>query len=165
VTARWIKGDADDVIVVDDTYFPVLITTWFGAPSEGAVRDYFGWLHAMLGRALRDDSPLVNVTDSTAAGVPDATVRRVIAELTKKWESAGAGPPRVSSCVVVDSAVIRGVLQVLAWLHGDLQTSQVSTCEKALDEALDILRRAGRKPPLGLVPKAWRRPPKSAPAG
>jgi hypothetical protein len=164
VSTRWINGDSDDVIVVDDTYFPVLVATWFGAPSEGAVRVYFGWLEEMLEQALRDNVPLVNVTDSTAAGVPDARVRRVIAELTKTWEAAGAGPSRVTSCVVVDSAVIRGVLQVLAWLHGDLKTMQVSTCEKALTEAIEVLRRAGCTPPTGLVPKAWTRPPRSAPA-
>jgi hypothetical protein len=160
VGARRIKGDADDVIVVDDTYFPILMATWFDSPSEAAVRGYFAWLDEMLERAKKTRVPLVNVTDSTLAGIPTATVRRVIAELTKAWQAAGADASRVTSFVVVDKAVIRGVLQVLAWLHGDLSSKQVATCEEALTGALDVLARAGCKTPQGLSPKAWQRPAK-----
>ncbi len=161
MSARWIKGDGGDVIVVDDTYVPVLVATWFDAASEGAVRGYFAWLHEMLGRAVKEKVPLVNVTDSTQAGMPSATARRLIAELTKAWEAAGANPSRVTSFVVVDKPIIRGVLQVLAWLHGDLKNTQVATCEQALTGALEVLARAGCKAPQGLVPRSWKRPERS----
>ena len=40
--AQWLEGDKDDVVVVDDTHFPVLIATWLGAlprtPQEGELR-------------------------------------------------------------------------------------------------------------------------------
>jgi hypothetical protein len=151
------EGEADDVIVVDDTYFPIIVSTWFGAPTERAVRSYFAWLDEVLGRATRGKVPLVNVTDSGNAGVPTAAVRRLIADLTKQWEASGATAARVTSFVVVDNAIIRGVLRALAWLHGDLKSPQYATCAAALTAALEVLARAECKAPAGLVPSAWRR--------
>jgi hypothetical protein len=161
MTERWIDGDAGDVIVANDTYFPIIVATWFGSPSERAVRGYFAWLDEMLARALRERVPIVNVTDSGLADVPTADVRRLVAELAKQWERAGATKDRVTSCVVVDNALIRGVLRALSWLHGDMKSQQFATCEAALAAALDILARAAQKPSKRLVPSARKRPEKS----
>jgi hypothetical protein len=151
-------GDKDDVVVADDTHFPVIVATWHGAPSERSVRAYFAWLGPQLLRSKREGCPLVNVSDSGKAGVPDADVRRLIADLTKQWEAAGADDRRVTSIVVVENAVLRGVVSAIAWLHGSLKTSQYATCEEALDAALAVLLRAGRPAPPRLSPSRWRRP-------
>jgi hypothetical protein len=156
--ARWIEGNKDDVVVVDDTHFPVIVATWVGAPTERAVRGYYAWLDGMLARALRDQCPIVNITDSGQAGIPSAEVRRLIADLTKAWELAGGDRVKITAFVVVESAVIRGVLNALGWLHGNLKTTQFDTCEHALEAAIEVLRRAGKPAPPLLVPARWRRP-------
>jgi hypothetical protein len=158
---RWIEGEADDTIVVDDTHFPVIIATWMGSPTPSAVRGYFAWLDDMLARAKRERTILVNVTDSTLAGMPSADVRRLVADLTKAWGRQGADG-LVSAHVVVDNALIRGVLRALAWLHGDMRTIQHATCEQALEASIDTLRASGLVPPASLVPSAWRRPSRVA---
>jgi len=155
---QWIEGDGEDVIVADDTHFPVVVTTWMGAPTERAVRGYFVWLHELLARALREGTPLINVTDSGLAGLPSGDVRRLIAELTAKFEAAGADPHAVSAFVVVESAVMRGVLRALAWLHGGMKATQVATCQEALEAGLAVLAKARRPAPPTLVPSRWRRP-------
>ena len=68
--------------------------------------------------------------------------------------------------VVLESALIRGVMSALAWLHGDMRTQQFGTCEDALDAALTVLTKAGWPTPPRLVPSRWRRPghsPRSEP--
>jgi hypothetical protein len=161
VGARWIHGEADDVIVVDDTHFPLVVATWIGAPTPPAVRDYFAWLNAILERAQREGTSFVNVGDGRLAGVPSAAVRALIADLSKEWYARHAGK-QLKAVVVVDNPLIRGVLRALAWLAGDLDTEQIATCEEALTFAVRLLERSGVKPPRGLVPSAWQPPGRSS---
>ena len=156
--SRLIEGGSQDVVFADDTYFPIIIATWIGPASERAVRGYFAWLDEMLARAVRESTPVVNLTDSGLAGLPSADVRRLIAELTAEWGRRGADAHAITAFVVVDSAVMRATLSALAWLHGGLKTTHFATCEAALDAAIEVLAEAGRKPPAGLVPSKWRRP-------
>lgn len=155
---QWSRGTTGDMIANEDGYFPILITTWFRAPTEPLVRGYYRWLHEQLDRAKREGMPLVLVTDSGPAGVPSADVRRLIVELTTAWEKAGATEIRIASYVVVESAVMRGVLSTLSWLHGDMSNENVATCEQALTRALEALARRRIPPPPGLVPSRYRRP-------
>jgi hypothetical protein len=158
MATRWIQGGNDNVIVVDDTYFPVVVATWIGPPTEGAVRGYFAWLDALLVRATRESAPIINITDAGLAGVPSGDIRRLIAELTHDWGRRGADTHPISAYVVVDNAVVRGVLSALSWLHGDLKTTHFATCEAALAAALVELARVRFTAPTGLVPSRWRRP-------
>ncbi len=155
---RWADGTDGDVIAMDDTYFPVIVATWVGAPTERSVRAYFKWLDEMLARARRDVTPLVNVTDAGPAKTPGPDVRRLISELTKQWEGTGADKHAVTAYVVVDNALIRGVLTALGWLHGDLHATHVASCTEALEAALRDLARARKPAPPGLLPAKWRRP-------
>jgi hypothetical protein len=159
----WLEGSAGDGVMVDDTYFPVVVSTWFGAATEPAVRAYFAWLHRVLGRAQAGRVPaLVNITDAGPAGNPSPDVRRLIAELTVGWEKAGADQLHVTSYVVVESAVIRGVLTALGWLHGDMKAENLASCSQAIERALADLAAAGVSPPVGLDPARWRRPGRGA---
>ena len=155
---RRIEGTDDDVIVMDDTYFPVVVATWFGAPSEKAVRIYFEWAREMVARATREGARIVNITDAGPAKTPDAAVRRLIADLTKALEAAGGNDEAMMSYVVVENAVIRGVMTALGWLHGNLKAHHVSTCAEALEAGIRELARARMPLPKGLEPAKWRRP-------
>lgn len=155
---RWADGTDSDMIAMDDTYFPVIVATWVGAPTEKSVRAYFQWLHEMLARAKRDSTLFINITDASLAKTPAPDVRRLIAELTTTLENAGADKNAVSAYVVVDNPLIRGVLTALGWLHGSMNVTHVATCKEALDLGLRQLGRARKPAPHGLDPAKWRRP-------
>lgn len=129
------RGSNGDAIVVDDGYFPVVVSTWFGKASESAARAYYAWLGDVLRRALRERQVLVNVVDAAKAEVPTADVRRLISDLTREWEKSGATPATVRALVVIESAPIRGVLNVLNWLHGDMHTENVASLDAAARSA------------------------------
>jgi hypothetical protein len=158
MSIQWARGSEGDSIANDDTFFPILISTWFGSPTETLVRSYYRWLHEQLDRSKRERLPLIIVTDSGPAGVPSAEVRRLIADLTLEWDKAGATEARVGSYVVIENALMRGVITTLNWLHGNLQSENVATCERALTLALNDLSRRRVPAPTGLVPAKYRRP-------
>ncbi|MBX7196689.1 MAG: hypothetical protein K1X94_31845 [Sandaracinaceae bacterium] len=148
---RVLPGSTGDVIVFDDTHFPVIIATWFGRASEASVRAYYAALGEQLARALADRLVLVNVVDTGPAEVPPADVRRLIDELNAEWERKGATDETVRAIVVIESSAIRGVLQVLGWLHArGLRTVNVSDVATAMRTANDTLLGLGHAPPLGL---------------
>lgn len=155
---RWADGTDGDMIAMDDTYFPVIVATWVGAPTEKSVRVYFAWLHEQLTRALRERSPMVNITDAGPAKNPSPDVRRLIAELTKKLEDAGADKKAVTAYVVIENAVIRGVMTALGWLHGNMAAVHVASCTEALQLGIRDLSRARKAAPSGLDPTKWKRP-------
>jgi hypothetical protein len=164
VGLEWIEGKDGDAIAADDTYFPVLVSTFFGPTTEVAIETYFAWLHRMQARAAAEGLPVIaSVTDSGPAGVPSARVRRIIAELSKVFgdENQKVGL-KVKAWVVVESTAIRSVLRVLEWLHGNMDAAHVASCETALEGALADLRAARVATPEGLVPSRWQRPSRLA---
>lgn len=146
-----LHGSEGDAIVVDETYFPVVISTWYGAASPQAVRAYYEWLGRMLANAMASQRLLVNVVDSAHAGVPSAEVRRLISELTLEWEQRGADASTVRAFVVIESAAIRGVLNVLAWLHGGMKSVNVASLDAAVEGSLAALSAVGQPAPPGFV--------------
>lgn len=155
-----LRGPSGDAIVFDDGLFPVVVSTWYGRASEEAVRGYFERLGAALSRARGEGTVLVNVVDSAGAEVPSAEVRRLIADLTLAWEKGGAGPDTVKAFVVVESTAIRGVLNVLNWLHGGMRSENVASLDAAVSRAVEALRAAGQPVPAGLAPGKVQRPPR-----
>lgn len=159
MTTTVLRGSDGDAIVVDDTYFPVFVSTWFGRASEPSVRAYYEHLGRAIERALAERTLLVNVVDSGPAEVPSADVRRLISELTSEWEKRGATPTNVRALVVIESAAIRGVLNVLGWLHpGGMRSENVASLAVATERALSALAAAGHPAPRGLGPSTLSRP-------
>lgn len=155
-----IRGSGRDAIVFDDTFFPVVVSTWFGRASEPAVRAFYAHLGDAVRRAIADGTILVNIVDSGPAEVPTADVRRLISELTTAWENEGAGPETVRALVVIESAAMRGVLNVLGWLHpGGMRSEHVASLDRAVLAGLEALRAKGRPLPSGLEVGTLTRPP------
>ena len=156
-----IRGSGNDAIVFDDTYFPVVVSTWFGRASEPAVRGYYDHLGRGVRRAIADATILVTIVDSGPAEVPTADVRRLISELTTAWENEGANPQTVRAIVVIESAPIRGVLNVLGWLHpGGMRTEHVASLERAIAAGLEALSAAKRPLTAALEVGTLERPPR-----
>lgn len=155
MTVRWITGPGIDALATEDMFFPVVVSTWFGPPTEPLVRGYFAWLAEQVERAQRSNLPLVNITDAGLARSPSAEVRRLIADETKRMKG---GQRPVKDYVVIENAVMRGVLNAISWLHGDLRAVMVATTAQAIDAAIRDLAHAGCPAPSGLQPLRWRRP-------
>lgn len=157
MATRVIQGTSDDVIIVQEECFPVVCTTWIKAPSARVIEEYFRWINEAAARAHREGIKLVNITDGGLAGVPSADVRRLIAERTKELENARHGGA-LHSITVVESAVIRGVLNALSWLHGDLKTEVVSSRHDAIERSTAWLRAAGQVAPPDMARALSTRP-------
>jgi hypothetical protein len=157
MAVRSIEGSGGDRVLVDDATFPFVVAAWEGEATEPAVRAYFVWLEGQIVRAMREKRPLINVTETSKAMNPKPSVRKLIADLTKQWGTSGADRHEVLAYVVVDSAIIRGVLTALGWLHGEMKVTHVATLEAAATSANDALRALGR-PELCIEPGALRRP-------
>lgn len=150
MATRVIQGTADDVIIVQEECFPVVCTTWIKSPSARVIEEYFRWINESAARAHREGITLVNITDAGLTGVPSADVRRLIAERTQELETSKHGGA-IHSITVVESAVIRGVLSALSWLHGDLKTEVVSSRKEALDRSSTWLRVGGHIAPPDML--------------
>lgn len=159
-TVLW--GHDDDAIVIDTTHFPIVISTWFGRASPESVRPFYAELQRSLDRARRERTLLISLVDSAHAQAPSADVRRLISELTETWEKNGAAPTTVRAIVVVENAAIRGVLQVLSWMHatGSMKSDNVASLDAAVSAATSALRGGGHDVPPGFAPGRITRPPR-----
>ena len=72
------SGDA--AVVVDDTYFPIVIATWFGPPNERLINYYVEWQTKQLRRAATDATRVATVIDALDGVRPPATIRKVLTE-------------------------------------------------------------------------------------
>jgi hypothetical protein len=157
MSATIIEGTGGDRIAVQEQGFPIVCSTWVGSPSVRAVEEYFRWLDGMLARVQREGGALVNITDGGLAGVPDADVRRLIAEKSKELGEARAGKG-FCSISVIESPLIRGVMNALAWLHGDMKNEIVSSRREAIERAIAWLRTTGTTAPADVLRALTPRP-------
>lgn len=153
----------DNVVVCVDRHYPILIQTTYGAATPAAVRQYFRWMHEQADRGLKDGVSLALVTDAGAAGVPDADTRRLIAELASELNAKIPPKLRWYTAVVVDNRLVRGVLNTLAWLQGDLQMDYVDSRAEAFARSRAHLIKAGIAVPSTLDERLNERPPRPAP--
>ncbi len=150
--------DGDCGIVLDDRYFPLVVSTWYGDPGEAIVRRYFVWLAGIIERSRKAGTPYVLVTDATYAKRPKPSVRQVVAELTDALPDDTA-QINIGNYVVVESALIRGALTAMQWISRQTWKSEtVPSCEEALRRGFADLRQAGQPIPEGLSPESYVRP-------
>lgn len=127
-------GDGD-VIICEDRHYPILVMTFFGAASVRGVRQHFRWMHEQADRALRERISLAVVMDSGLSGVPDAETRRVIADEATALNAKIPSALRWHTSVVVENRLIRGVLQTLSWLQGELSMEYAHSRAEAIESA------------------------------
>jgi hypothetical protein len=154
--------DKEASVVIDDAAKGVLIATWFGASTVQLVDEYYAWHGAYLDRHRKEGRRFVLITDASESARPAPAARKRIADGFAKL-----GPDvkviTIQSYIVVDNALIRGVLTALAWLDERLAGSVlVATPAAAIAQALKDLERAGIAPPSNLSPATYKRPARPA---
>jgi hypothetical protein len=150
--------DAPSAIVIDDGARGIVIATWFGEPTLALVDRYFEWHSAHLDRLRKERARFVLITDTFATARPSPSARKRIAERT---QALGPDVPHltIGSYLVVESALIRGAITALAWLHAPLaDTVAVGSPALAIGAALRDLDAAGIARPPNLSPGTYSRP-------
>lgn len=150
--------DGASAVVVDARSWPIVFTTWFDEPTERLVKSYFENHAKLLERARANREPFVLVTDTFATKQPSAKARKLIADLTNA-QPAYATTLIVGSVIVLESAILRGVVTALGWILPRMADSEsIATIGAAVDRALQLLDRNGIQRPAGLSAQTYKRP-------
>lgn len=163
--------DGASTVVVDSRHWPIVFATWFDEPTERLVRTYFDNHARLLERARANREPFVLVTDTFATRQPSAKARKLIADLTNA-QPEYATSLLVGSVIVLESAILRGVVTALGWILPRMADSEsIATIGAAVERALALLDRNGIARPSGLSAATYERPtphaadgPRSRPA-
>jgi hypothetical protein len=151
-----VDGECSEV--VDNTYWPILIATWFGRPSEALVEKYFGEHDRHVQRARNANEKIIVITDTFATERPNPVARKRIVELTEAQGDA-ARAVTLRSYIVIENPVIRGVVTALGWVYPKFADSEnVGSLAQALELGVEALRSLGIPAPVGLVPARHTRP-------
>ncbi len=152
-----IERDEESSLILDDRYFPILITRWAGKPTLALADAYFRWHDTMVERAEFYETKVVHMTDANAAEQPDAPVRKFIADSSAS--RAKAAHVALNSYVTLESKLVRGVLTVIGWAMSDTKFNPIMTpnIEVALERALADLDAAKIERPRGLEPNDYTR--------
>lgn len=156
--------DGGSSVVLDARYWPVVFATWFDEPTEALVKRYFDAHAVLLERGRVNREPIVLVTDTFATKQPSAKARKLIADLTNA-QPAYAATITVGSIIVIESAILRGVVTALQWILPRMAESvNVGSVGAAIERAFAILDQNGIQRPGSLSTSTYRRPSRYAPS-
>lgn len=131
---RHVDGDVE--FVVDLSRYPLVVSTWFGAPTTPLIDAYEAWFQPFAEQCRSRGERIVILDDATHAGRPTPKVRARLAQIETPIDIL------VDRVVVVRSAAIRGAITALSWMTGDkLRTAK--TVREGVADCLEILRQAG----------------------
>ena len=138
---RYTDGSAE--LVIDESYAPILVLTWFGEPTTQLIDRYVAWTRELIADNVANHRKAALVVDSREILRTDATVRRHYAD------RAVDDPSLLISVAVIDSAMVRGALTAIRWVLGDRLSSVVSvpTLEEAFERACAAIEAEGMDAP------------------
>jgi hypothetical protein len=145
------KSTGPSRIVIDDRFFPLVVTKWTGLASIEAVREHFVDLDRLLQRALDEKTKLVQVTDLLTTEAPPALTRKAISELSDKQVERFSSVLLRPSYVAMDNILLRGTLIAINWVSRNaINIEPYATLTLALKAGLERLDREGLPRPAGL---------------
>lgn len=143
------------MIHIDDRFFPVVISHWYGPFGEAAIDAYFVQQIALAERAVQAGTWLVSIAPS--GDIPSSADRKYIADRTRSMP-AQLRERSIASFCIVESQIKRGVITALSWLIGDLSSLEpVASETEAIEGARRALQAKGIEFPYALTPEALRR--------
>jgi hypothetical protein len=143
------------VEVLDDSAWPVVYARFRGVATTEGYDEYAHWLERQIERATHEKGKIVSINDTIGAIQVSSEVRRHIASWLERHNAAGASAVTAGSFVVINSAVVRGVMTALSWVAKDRMGGvvSVSSVEEAWDGALAALAVDGI--PVAVKRPAW----------
>jgi hypothetical protein len=145
------------MIDVDDSRWPLVLIEYRGSISMAELKRFL----AELDRLLERRQPLVAIADISALRTPGPDLLRRQAA----WYRARESSLRefcLASATVANSAMVRGILKAVNWLH---PMPQPQTVVETAAEALDFVEQKLKERQLALPPSTaqlrekWRHPP------
>ena len=129
------RFDGNSEFVVDTSHLPLVITTWFGAPSLELARTYTAWFAEFVEHNRSAGRRFVVLDDAMRAERPAPAVRGCLSKIRC--------PPEVvvDRIVVTQARSIRGAITALSWITGNpIKTDEtieggVRGCLALLDSA------------------------------
>jgi hypothetical protein len=137
-TVRHTDGDRE--VVIDIRHLPLVVTTWFGAPSVALVDAYDAWLRRFVEASLLTGRRVVLLDDAARAERPTPAVRGRLAQLECPDKVV------VARIIVAPTSALRGAVTALTWSTGR-QLPTVDTIETGVSEALRIFAEQQIVPP------------------
>ena len=145
------KSTGPSRIVIDDRFFPLVITRWTGLATIEAVREHFTELDGLLQRALDEKTKMVQVTDLLSTEAPPALTRKAISELSDKQVERFSSVLLRPSYVAMDNILLRGTLIAINWVSRNaINIEPYATMTLALKAGLERMDREGLPRPPGL---------------
>ncbi|MCA9652072.1 MAG: hypothetical protein KC501_19300 [Myxococcales bacterium] len=148
-------------LVLDERFFPVVITTWFGEIRSATIEYCYRWLDQMLARARDEGSKLVVVVDVLEVLRPSAVLREGFVHETNARADA---LERSHACTIVAARgpVMLGSISAVVWmLRGGIRVTTARDVPQALERGLRRLDALGMPRPPGLEPRRYERPQRS----
>lgn len=145
-------------MALDSRHEPVLITTWYGAPSCEVIDAYYAWSDAHAAAAMAAEQQRVHIADMRHARLPTPLVRKRVAEHAV---ADLALELRIASIVVSGDPQLVGFVRVAgraAPTREQPRMIAVERIDEAIESARALLRAARIPPPLGLIPGRYRPP-------
>jgi hypothetical protein len=138
-------------IRVDDSRFPLVVTTFDGPVSDAEFEDY---LQATTKKTLARQTRNVVIVDASGATRPPASQRKRQAEWLNE-NQALLKQYNLGTVFVISSALIRGGLTAIFWLAPmPSPTTVLATYSQAVAWAFERLRAAGIQPPAAVPMRA-----------
>lgn len=140
-------SDGESEVVIDTRHLPLVVTTWFGAPTIGLVNGYDLWLRRFVETSSVSGRKVVLLDDASRAERPTPQVRGRLAQLDCPANVV------VARVIVARTSAIRGAVTALTWTTGK-PLQAVDSIETGVSECLRIFAEQKIVPPrkFELVP-------------
>jgi hypothetical protein len=154
---EWIR-ERDCAVALDSRSHPVMISSWYGAPSIGLVDEFYRWSDRRAAAAMADEQQLLRIADLSHCRPPSGAVRKRAFEHTR---NDLVNEITLALIVVVEDPTLRGVVTTMRWIGGgrrELEIVVVDRMATAIEQALERLRAERIPAPAGLDPVHYEPP-------
>jgi hypothetical protein len=147
--------DGEASILMDASFWPVLINTYSGVTTEKLLRDSCAWLNDCLSKQPRRRK-VVLIADTRTVPTTDSKIRKVAAEESKKLDPLMRAH-NVETVVILDSPLLRGAIKAVGWIS-NLNLRPAKDLGEALRLAGELLASVGETLPIALTAATYRPP-------
>ena len=145
----------DGYAIADDRYFPVVLSKFAGTADVAMMERYFDWMEERFKRARREGKQIVQITDALDVVRPPAPVRDAIARMSDAQKDS-YDEFSLGSFIVLDNILVRGTITAINRVSKrGLGLTSCSSVPEAISRAIEAMRDAGFRAPLGLQPEGY----------
>lgn len=142
--------------MIDDRYFPLVVSLWIGPQTVGILRPAYEELDRGFERARREGTRCIQLADAMQVGRVDAAARSYTAEAVGLQVDRYADVNLRPSYVAMKNTIIRGTIRALDWLaRKQIGVQPHASFVEASEAALARMEREGLGQPKGFDPATY----------